>query len=271
MAVPELAYADRSTVDGFLTDDGLTMFFSSAPLADAGRRGERRPTRRRWPTPPADLFVAWRRSVNEPFSVTQPLDDLNTGGDERDPWLTPDGKTLYFTSDRDGVLNIYTAAVSRAEGAATSQVPGGCQPPSTTVGSRIIAASDSVSCLEPASRLLTLIALPEASTLWYSQKRSDEVALPAGEQPAGGRDRARHLAVDVGDVAGRVGAGVDARQDVARDARVGGQLRVDEDVAVGRGRVARLHDVARAADGPDLARSRSRRRPSPRRSRRCPR
>jgi Tol biopolymer transport system component len=45
------------------------------------------------------------------FNVTQTLEDLNTGGDERDPWLTPDGKTLYFTSDRDGVLTIYTAAV----------------------------------------------------------------------------------------------------------------------------------------------------------------
>src|SRR5205814_104093 len=32
-------------------------------------------------------------------------------GDERDPWLTPDGKTLYFTSDRDGSLSIYTASV----------------------------------------------------------------------------------------------------------------------------------------------------------------
>jgi Tol biopolymer transport system component len=59
----------------------------------------------------ADLYVAWRQSVNDAFSVTQPLGDLNTPGDERDPWLTPDGKTLYFTSDRDGTLNIYTAVV----------------------------------------------------------------------------------------------------------------------------------------------------------------
>ncbi len=48
----------------------------------------------------------------EPFSVTQPLDDLNTAGDERDPWLSPDGHTLYFTSDRSGVLQIYTAQVA---------------------------------------------------------------------------------------------------------------------------------------------------------------
>jgi len=105
--ISELAFPDKSTVDGFLTDDGLTLFYSSALLqapadgaapADGG-------------VPTADLFVAWRRSLDEMFSMVQPLDDLNTPGDERDPWLTPDGKTLYFTSDRDGSLNIYTASV----------------------------------------------------------------------------------------------------------------------------------------------------------------
>jgi hypothetical protein len=114
VAIRELDYADRSTVDGFLTDDGLTLFFSSAPLAeaadaavapaDAGRTGDAGVAN-------SDLFVAWRRSTSEPFSVTQPLDDLNTAADERDPWLTPDGATLYFTSDRGGTLNIYTARV----------------------------------------------------------------------------------------------------------------------------------------------------------------
>lgn len=98
-AIPELDYTDRSTVDACLTDDGLTLFFSSSPDAgDAGDAG-------------ADLYVAWRRSAAEPFSVTQPLDDLNTAAAERDPWLSPDGRTLYFTSDRQGVLQIYTAQV----------------------------------------------------------------------------------------------------------------------------------------------------------------
>ena len=100
VAIAELDYTNRSTVDGFLTDDGLTLFFSSAPAgADAGAA-------------PGDLYVAWRRSTDGPFDVTQPLDDLNTAADERDPWLSPDGGTLYFTSDRSGVLQIYTAAVA---------------------------------------------------------------------------------------------------------------------------------------------------------------
>ena len=104
--VSELAYPDRSTVDGFLSDDGLTLFFSSAflqapPDAAAPDGG----------TPTADLYVAYRRSIGDTFEQTLPLVELNTAGDERDPWLTPDGKTLYFTSDRDGALNIYAAAV----------------------------------------------------------------------------------------------------------------------------------------------------------------
>jgi len=114
VAIPELDHSDSSTVDGFLTDDGLTLFFSSAPVAepadaavsasDGGKTADGGAAK-------GDLFVAWRRSPSEPFSATQPLDDLNTAFDERDPWLSPDGTTLYFTSDRSGVLNIYTAQV----------------------------------------------------------------------------------------------------------------------------------------------------------------
>ena len=114
-AIAELDYPDRSTVDAFLTDDGLTMFFSSAPVAepadaavspaDAGQTADAGVAN-------SDLFVAWRLSTSASFSPSQPLDDLNTAADERDPWLSPDGKTLYFTSDRGGVLSIYTAAVA---------------------------------------------------------------------------------------------------------------------------------------------------------------
>jgi hypothetical protein len=119
VAIPKLDYTDRSTVDGFLTDDGLTMFFSSAPVAapadaaapadggkavDGGSGTDAGVAK-------SDLFVAFRRSTSEDFGLVEPLTDLNTPADERDPWLTPDGTTLYFTSDRGGVLNIYTARV----------------------------------------------------------------------------------------------------------------------------------------------------------------
>jgi hypothetical protein len=116
VAIPELDFQDRSTVDGFLTDDGLTFFFSSSPRAlgsDGGGAGalDAGPDADAG-VPSSDLFVAFRRHVTEPFTVTQPLTDLNTAYDERDPWLSPDGKVFYFTSDRDGVLNIYVASVA---------------------------------------------------------------------------------------------------------------------------------------------------------------
>ena len=39
------------------------------------------------------------------------IDELSTDSDERDPWLSPDGRELYFSSDRSGQYAIYVAAV----------------------------------------------------------------------------------------------------------------------------------------------------------------
>ena len=85
---------DQPTVDGFLTDDGLALFYSSPP----GGSG--------------DLYVARRHSIHEPFSVVQPLDDLNTAADERDPWMSPDGTRFFFTSDRGNNFGLYEATVT---------------------------------------------------------------------------------------------------------------------------------------------------------------
>jgi WD40-like Beta Propeller Repeat len=96
-SIPELDYPDRSTVDAFLTEDGLTMFFSSTPVQGSSA---------------SDLYVAFRRSIGEPFTVTLPLAALNTTHDERDPWLSADGTILYFTSDREAdTLNIFSVPV----------------------------------------------------------------------------------------------------------------------------------------------------------------
>ena len=97
---PGVVFPDRSTVDAFLTDDGLTIFYSSAAFATADGGAST-----------SDLYVAWRRTVSEAFAMNQPLNDLNTAADERDPWLTPDGKQLYFVSDRSGLLAIYVVDV----------------------------------------------------------------------------------------------------------------------------------------------------------------
>jgi Tol biopolymer transport system component len=88
-------------VDAFLTDDGLTLLYSS---------GHANGTM----TESADLYVAVRSSTSEPFSATAPLSELNTAAEERDPWLSADGKTLFFVSNRDGLLNIYQATAMPA-------------------------------------------------------------------------------------------------------------------------------------------------------------
>jgi hypothetical protein len=82
------------STDGFLTDDGLTLYFSST--RDAGRLG--------------DLFVAQRSSLQAAFGAPRALADLNTEGDERDPWLSPDRARLYYSSNQGGQYALYVSA-----------------------------------------------------------------------------------------------------------------------------------------------------------------
>jgi hypothetical protein len=92
--VPELHFERASTVDGFLTDDGLTLFYVTGPAVGA-----------------ADMYVASRRNPDDPFEHFAPLDELNTSSDERDPWLSADGSRFFFSSNRTGRYAIYEALV----------------------------------------------------------------------------------------------------------------------------------------------------------------
>ena len=90
--VPELSFERSSTVDAFLTDDGFRLFYVNGPSFG-----------------PADIFVASRRSTADAFEHFAPLEDINTASDERDPWLSADGSTFFFSSDRSGQYAIYEA------------------------------------------------------------------------------------------------------------------------------------------------------------------
>ncbi len=94
----ELAPEADSVVDAFLSADGLVIVFNA--ITDGND----------------DLYVARRASTTATFSAGVPLTALNTEHDERDPWLSPDGARLYFSSDRDGPLNIYEADVESLGG-----------------------------------------------------------------------------------------------------------------------------------------------------------
>jgi hypothetical protein len=49
-----------------------------------------------------DLYLAARPALDQPFGTPVPRAALNTAGEEEDPWLSADGRILYFA--RDGVL-----------------------------------------------------------------------------------------------------------------------------------------------------------------------
>ncbi len=79
--------------DGYLMDDGLTLYFSSDRLTGS-----------------QDLFVTERPDPSSPFAAPVPLATLNEStSSERDPWVSSDQHEIYFTSDRTGTLQIYRA------------------------------------------------------------------------------------------------------------------------------------------------------------------
>lgn len=92
--VASVSGSGRTATDAFLTDDGLTLFFAGGPNGEL-----------------SDLYVSTRPSLDAEFGPAEPLTELNTDADERDPWLSQDGSILYFASDREGVLDIYRAKV----------------------------------------------------------------------------------------------------------------------------------------------------------------
>lgn len=119
-SVPELVFDDATTMDTFLSNDGLTIFYASGPVSmaneggspagvDAGVSGSSADAT--VPVVSADLFVGRREKITDPFSGFTPIAELNTLFDERDPWLSEDKTQFFFTSDRGGNLNIYTCEV----------------------------------------------------------------------------------------------------------------------------------------------------------------
>jgi hypothetical protein len=88
----ELWTPGTSTLDAFMTNDGMMVFFNREPAEGQG-----------------ELYMAWRTSLDESFGEAVPLPLVNTSADERDPWVSADGQRLFFASDRrDGeALDIY--------------------------------------------------------------------------------------------------------------------------------------------------------------------
>ncbi len=83
----------QSLVDAQLSQDGLLLVFTLSPDGDD----------------PGNLYAAERASLREPFANPTALVGVNSEGDDRDPWLSPDGGTLYFASDKNGDFDLFVA------------------------------------------------------------------------------------------------------------------------------------------------------------------
>lgn len=49
-----------------------------------------------------DLFISERSNLGSPWPAARPISEVNTNSDETDPWLSADGRRLYFS--RGGVI-----------------------------------------------------------------------------------------------------------------------------------------------------------------------
>lgn len=92
---PELVTSLNTTAsegDPTLAFDGLWIFFAS-DRADPGSD--------------IDLYFAERASLDAPFGAPLRLEELSSGDDDTDPWVSNDGRVLYFSSSRSGKLEVY--------------------------------------------------------------------------------------------------------------------------------------------------------------------
>jgi WD40-like Beta Propeller Repeat len=70
----------------FVSTDGLTIVFSSDRPGGQGS---------------LDVWIASRPNLDAPFADPAPLAAVNSSGAEDDPALSPDGRELFFTSNRE--------------------------------------------------------------------------------------------------------------------------------------------------------------------------
>jgi hypothetical protein len=56
-----------------------------------------------------DLYTATRTDTSSAWGALVPVAELNSAGSEEDPWLSPDGHTMFFASSRAGSADLYMA------------------------------------------------------------------------------------------------------------------------------------------------------------------
>lgn len=80
--------------DPWLSSTRLELWFATDRAGGAGA----------W-----DIWCATRVAVDQPWGTPTPVSELNSAATDSDVWLSPDGKTAYFSSDRDGDTDLFVA------------------------------------------------------------------------------------------------------------------------------------------------------------------
>jgi hypothetical protein len=77
-----------SELDPFLSKDSQTLYYTEAPLQATPLGSE--------------LFVTRRATLTSGFSVPQRIVELSSPQDDKDPWVSDDTRTIFFTNARLG-------------------------------------------------------------------------------------------------------------------------------------------------------------------------
>ena len=88
--VPNINSRDRDT-NPHLSRDGLTLYFTTSRDGDS------------------DIWRAVRSSPSADFDAPEPVPELNTNDGDADPWISPDGRVIYFSSNRNGDYDLFMA------------------------------------------------------------------------------------------------------------------------------------------------------------------
>jgi Tol biopolymer transport system component len=108
----DLFLSTRSTTTGVWSAPQHSAVLSSSeqetsPWIDASARVVYLSSRRHGN--PLDIWISTRSSVGAAFATPVALPSLNTSDSDADPWLSPDLRTIYFASNRNGDYDIFVA------------------------------------------------------------------------------------------------------------------------------------------------------------------
>ncbi|MEY2931138.1 MAG: hypothetical protein RL033_1887 [Pseudomonadota bacterium] len=89
----------RSDLNTAAREEGFTLSADQRTIILSSSRG----------TGDLNLFVGTRSAAGANFGALQPIAELNSAEDDLDPFLSADGREIYFVSTRDGDYRIYHA------------------------------------------------------------------------------------------------------------------------------------------------------------------